>query len=281
MRATRPRTVTITTIVVVGVSTGIGSPARAEFANGGFEDGLSGWTTMGAVGTGGAYLGTGPIAGDSSAIITNINDHIEIQFGRIDYVEAAVGVATVESFLGVPAESIQLLNGLGGYEGIEEGAGPGSAIKKSFAVTAGDTISFDFNFITEEGTSPFGVENHRFDDFAFVSMTLDGVLSELSVLAKASDPGFGPRDLEGILYEQHSAETGILTFSHTFASGGLVELGIGVMDHGETGWNSVVLVDNVAITPVPTPSSLVLFGMGGLTLLGYRTRNLRKTELSV
>jgi hypothetical protein len=281
MRATRPRIVTITTIVVAGVSIGIGSPASAEFNNGGFESGLTGWMTIGAVGTVGSTFGTGPIAGDSSAIITNVSDHISVQFGPIELVEESVGTPTVETFLDVSAGSIYELNGLGGELGIAGAAG-GSAIKQSFAVSAGDTISFDFNFLTHEGTSPFGVPDHRFDDFAFVSLSLDGVLLDLSVLARASDPGFVPSDallpLDGGL--NGNFETGVKSFSRTVANGGILELGIGVMDHGEPLFSSGVLVDNVAITPVPSPSSIVLFCFGGMSLLGCRIRSRQKTKPS-
>jgi hypothetical protein len=139
---------------------------------------------------------------------------------------APVSDAAIEAFLGLAAGSI---------DGISTGnATQGSAMKTSFVAAAGDVITADWNFLTNENTPT----NNGVNDLSFVSITVDGVLQ---VLANTQSGGFAP---SGTVFTD---ETGYNSFSHTMVGGGLVEIGFGVVDLGDTILDSGLLIDNVAV----------------------------------
>lgn len=210
-------------------------PAFAGTINGGFESGLTGWNSTGVVSTEGAGFGTGPIVGASSALLTN---------GSGSDTDSGI-----EVLLGLPADSLDDLSATTPGGG---NATDGSAIWQSFQANAGDTISFDFIFLTnEEPPDP------EVNDFAFASITVDGVLADgvLAVLADTNDPDTA----SGSVFIE---ETGVLSFSHVLTAGGTVQLGIGVLDEDDSLIESAMLVDNVLHQPVPEPSSYHLAFVG-------------------
>lgn len=218
---------------------GFGSQANATIFDGGFEAGLGAWFSVGDASES-AFM---PLAGTTSALLTNVSG-----------IAGAVGAGAIETFLGMGAGALGSLTGSPATEG--------SAIRQAFTASAGDTISFDFNFITTEATPGVG-------DFAFVSIVVDGILT---VLADTTSGGFvtSPISLpiEGGEV-QSEVETGLLSFSHVLTTGGLVELGIGIVDAGDTLVTSGLQVDNVVHTaglapgavPAPGPLALVAFGL--------------------
>ena len=66
----------------------------------------------------------------------------------------------IEQFLGLTSESLNNLS--------ESYTFDGSAMKQTFTANAGDIISFDFNFLTNEST-----HNNAKNDFSFVSFASD------------------------------------------------------------------------------------------------------------
>jgi hypothetical protein len=250
----------------------VGSPANADIVNGGFEtNDLSGWQTRGISSVQTAAFGLRPAAGDYNAFLSTSDG------------SSGASQAAIEDVLGLsPGE----LDGLG-----NDGAVEGSLLYQSFTASAGDVVSFNFAFITDEKPDL----GYPFDDFAFVSIAVDGVLQVLaSVVSKPEDLSSSPvphgsQGAWGQAGEDWGGDglwsTSFLPFSHTLSSSGNITLGIGVMDGEEDipidyGLvESGLLVDNVAVTSgavIPEPSSLVTFtGLLGMGLIGYWRRRKR------
>ncbi|MGF1608405.1 MAG: FecR domain-containing protein [Kiloniellales bacterium] len=179
--------------------------------DGSFETGFTGWETVGAATIETAAFNSGPTEGLNQALITTGT--------------GAQSAASIEDLLGLALGS---LTGLGNGTATE-----GSVITASFTLAAGDALSFDFNFLTDEIPAAGEV-----NDFAFV--LIDDVLTELAdttTALVASDTRFVD-------------ETGFLSsFSFTAPEDGTYQLAIGVMDVDDTIVDSGLLIDNVTVTP--------------------------------
>ena len=145
---------------------------------------------------------------------------------------APVPTSSVESFLSLPPGTLNALIPLFPTQG--------SAIRRTFSVNAGDTLTFRWNFLTNEATP-----NIFFDDFSFVTI----VMGQAILLADTFFPTFVN---SGTLFLE---ETGYNTFSFQFPVGGTVTLGFGVMDSFDNIFTSGLIVDSVALcgTDAPPP----------------------------
>jgi hypothetical protein len=211
------------------------NPASAAIINGGFENNFNNWITTGDVSIQTSSFGSGTTEGSFQALLSTDNP--------ASYVGFAGGL---EDFLGLSLGDLDpdINNFLF--------ATKGSAIKQAFTANAGDILSFDWNFLTEDSFFP---------DYAFV------VLNGLSTLADTS----AATNLSNTVFNN---ETGFKTFTYTFASAGSYTLGIGIVDVVDTEGVSALLVDNVKLTstvtptPVPEPTSVLsvlaiaAFGVG-------------------
>jgi len=218
-----------------------------------FEGGtLAGWTTVGDVSADGGAIVASPIAGSFNALLstqgTDVGDAPPFS-GTLSVLAGAL-----DSFLGLGAGSIAALG--------TSGAGTeGSAMKTTISGSAGDTVSFDFNFVTNEATPNPGVS-----DYAFV--LIEGLL----LIADTETAGFTahpclPGDVDG-----GCEQTGVLSFSHTLTASGTFDLGIGIVDAGDLAVPSVLLVDNVTVTSAvsePAIAGLLVLGLAGM---GFRRR---------
>jgi len=209
-------------------------PAQAAIINGGFDTGdFSGWTTLGDV----------SVQASLQALLKteNVNDNF----------------AELEQFLGLAPGA---LDTLGNGEVFE-----GSSIKQSFTANAGQVLTFDWNFLTDETAS-----NPDFNDFAF--LTINNSLSELADTFSTFSTSQTP----------FARETGFKTFSYTIPTTGTYTLGIGVVDVNDPGTNSGLLVDNVVLstisTPIPEPNTVFSLLAFGACSVGYRLLRKQKTE---
>ncbi len=221
---------------------------NATLINGGFETGdFTGWTTLGEISIETSAFGTGPTEGTSQASLSTAG--------------AAFAGSIIEEFLGLDPGSLDQLGASLDVLPFPGGvASQGSAIRQTFTANAGDILTFDWNFLTNETASFIPL-----NDFSFVS------ISSLSALGTTFPPA-GPLSMT-----QFFQETGFQPFSFTIPTTGTYTLGIGVTDWRDTTKDSVLLVDNVQLASVPEPTStlgLLAFGaLGAGSVLKRKQRH--------
>lgn len=187
---------------------------NAIVLNGGFETGdFTGWITLGETSIETAAFNTAPTEGTYQALLSTAG--------------ATFADEILEGFLGLEAGSLNnLSNG---------NATAGSAIRQIFTAEAGEILTVDWNFLTNERVPP------SFNDFSFVS------ISNLSELSDTLVPSFVTSPTPFI------EETGFQTFSFTIPTTGTYSLGLGVIDTGDNILDSGLLVDNVTLASVSNP----------------------------
>jgi hypothetical protein len=215
---------------------GLESSAQAIVLNGSFETGdfSTEWMSIGDNNIVTRTYGVTPTDGEFQALITS-------KYG-------SVTDTNLESFLDLSLGSLDTLLSANVVEG--------SAIKQTFTVRQGETLSFSWNFLSNE--TVFDDQPTTFNDLAFVS--IGGTVLKIADTSNLANPS-------NTIFD---TETGYKTFSYTFTQGGTYLLGIGVVDVDDSNdfFPSGLLVDNVEIQSVPEPmtilGSLVALGLGAL-----------------
>jgi hypothetical protein len=190
-----------------------GSGGPNPFTNGSFETGtFSGWSTLGNDTIRTSSFGIPPPDGTYQALVDN---------------GASFNEAAVESFAGLAPGSLA---------GLISPATPtvGSALKQTITVSAGDTISFSWDFLTNEVPG-----DTFFRDFSYVAITPTGSGGTLVNLADTLSSLSAAPGSTG--YANH---TGYHLFVYTFQTGGTFTITVGAMNAGDTVVNSGLLVDN-------------------------------------
>ncbi len=200
---------------------------NATIINGGFEtNDFTGWTTLGETSIETRAFGSGPTKGTYQALLPT---------GGATFADEII-----ETFLGLQAGS---LDNLGNGDAIT-----GSAIRQTFTAKAGDILTFDWNFLTNEVLFP------SLNDFSFVS---------ISSLTELADTTFSPTVIS--LSTQFLQETSFQPFSFVIPTTGTYTLGIGITDWRDSTTDSGLLVDNVKLISVPEPTSMLsVLGFGAL-----------------
>lgn len=207
---------------LIALALGAGA-AQAQVVNGDFQNGLTGWTTIGDL-----------LAASGELTLTTA--FIDDQDGPFNLSgQPAAWIEGVETVAGVAPLALDLAFPDSAYEG--------SAAQQTFAVTAGQELSFSWRFSTLET---------GFLDHAFVA--IDGIVTTLATRGTGS---------------------GLQSFSHVFTQDGTVSLAFGVVDTGDVTGVSSLAISNVqlaAAVPEPAPAAMLLAGLGVLGLLAKRRR---------
>lgn len=237
------------TAVAVLASLALPTAAEAEILNGGFENGFTSWDTIGDYRVETLTFGSSPVEGTSQAFLSTASRN-EFPSGDAVPVSFISGLPSLEEFLGLSTFlGDNSLDSLATAEPIE-----GSAIQQSFTAMAGQTLSFSWNFLTDESVEQAALDDStypKFNDFAFATIQSDldseffRLADTISTFSDSSTPFFN--------------ETGSQTFSYTIPTTGNYTLGIGVVDVGERTRISGLLVDQAAVVPETTPIVGLLF----------------------
>lgn len=233
---------------------------EAATINGGFEDGLTNWETIGDYRVETSSFGSGPVEGTSQAFLSTAFDEVisvdesgnELRGGNAACVSFISGFCpdSLELFFNVSTfQGDTFLDSIATAEPIE-----GSAIKQTFTASAGQRLSFSWNFLTDESTGQEAINdgtNPDLNDFAFAIIQSDSSsqlfnLADTSSIFSDSATSFGK-------------ETGFSTFSYIIPTTGDYSLGLGVVDVGEPTRISGLLVDDVQAVPEPNSALGVLF----------------------
>lgn len=245
----------------------LSSTAHAAVINPGFESGdFTGWSSIGEILIAGPLAGSVPSSGPGTVYDAygNIVSPGAVTFTGTGSYQALLGTGLdtndpdpvsaglVESFFGLPSGTLALMTA--------SVPSDGSGIKQDISVNAGDSLAFDWSFITDRTPA------NPLNDFAFVTVGPATIK-----LADTFYPEFFQADLLGYT-------TGVRTFTYSFPSAGLYTIGVGVIE-ATGGDTSALLFDNVRLTTsgvpstnVPEPATLFLVLVGGL--LGLRLRKI-------
>lgn len=232
--------------------------SQAAVINGRFNHGLTGWQTLGDVSVQHAYnnpLGL-PIEGASSTLILTTASLYDDDVTGLDAWLNLSGQQTVDvntdlaAFVGSTATDLELDPVDHTISAIE-----GSAARQNLLVSAGDTLSFQWNLLTRDLAQP---------DTAWL------VLSPISESGSAQIFTLGQSPSAGLILESSiTNQTGWQSFQYTFSSTGYVGMSLAVADMNDWGQTSMLAVQNVQITAVPEPESAGL-AIAALALIGVQ-----------
>jgi hypothetical protein len=121
----------------------------------------------------------------------------------------------------------------------------GSGIKNTINATAGDRLTFNWKFLTNEVDSTF-------NDFAFLSV--DNTIIQLANVSNAT-----------ITSSTFDKETAVTSYTYTFPNTAAYNVAFGVVDVGDYTTSSGLEISNANIEPVPEPITI----MGSLVALGF------------
>ncbi|MFE1747943.1 hypothetical protein [Coleofasciculus sp. H7-2] len=262
--------------LAIGVSVSFPATAKAAILNGGFEEGFQNWKTVGDYRIETSAFGIKPSQGKNQAFLStayqeilgfdnNSNPIIGGNAAPVTFISGFAEEESLEGFLGFSTFfGDQSLYDIATAEPIE-----GSAIKQTFKASAGQKLSFSWNFLTNEAVEQAAVDDFtypEFNDFAFVSLQSESSTQFFNLadtISKFTDSS-----------SVFSKETGFKTFSYIIPTSGEYTLGIGVVDVGDGTRISALLVDEAAVVPETTPTlGILLFGVATVAGLKGRKKN--------
>jgi hypothetical protein len=239
--------------LVIGAAA-IQSAGAATIVNGGFEafPDFTGFQTIGNTSVQGADFKT-PTEGAVQAFLLNGTAADPGATG------ATTNIPALDAFFNLSPGSLEASN-------IKSGSG----VKQTFTGTAGETISFNYDFATNEGPRA---------DFAFYTLTLPGSGTNATPLANPGTPSLMPTNPLDGLNSYLLRETGYKSLSFTLPTTGVYTLGFGVVNAIDTTVSSGLLVDNItssAGSAVPLPAGMYFLPLG-LAVAALYSAKMRRT----
>ena len=247
--------------------------------NGSFESGLTNFSVVGNATIETAAFGSGPTDGTSQALLSTGDGDLLFPGDPLFPGDLTVTDGEIETFLGLSSGALDALleqspDALANdpffpFPPLFPLVDSGSAISQSITGQAGDVLSFDSNFLTDE-IDEF-VSETPFNDFAFFSLAN----AQGATVIADTFSGFSS---SSTIFE---SETGFSTTTFVLPSSGTFTLGFGVVDVGDNVVDSGLLIDNVQLNSnsgvVPEPTSLSIFGAMGLAAVIRRRKSCRTT----
>jgi hypothetical protein len=230
----------------------LGGIARAAVVEG-FESGtFSGSeSTTGDTGITTSFFGINATEGTHQMLMTTINNISDGPTYSHQFNDA-VPNATLATFFGVSGTLIR-----DGVAVSQEGSG----FKISLGtLTAGSTVSFDYNFLTDE------IQPGAHNDFSYYTLTGS---SGVTVIADTNSAFLHPTTNGS---NPFALETGYQTLAFNILTTGTYTLGLGVSDATTTDNPSGLLVDNIQVSPVPEPTTIAFSVAGAALLVALRKR---------
>jgi hypothetical protein len=257
-----------------------------SFSNGSFETGnFSGWSTGGDTLVVNSSFGVNPAQGTFQALISNApgvffsvaNPGYPFISGTYSGTPAlgafpdspgcnpfdptqCLPPGPLASFLGLPIGALSTF-----VHSVQPRSAnvpqEGSAIQRTFTADAGDSLFFNFDYLTNDSA-----------DLAFVMV--DGTFTLLGENSPTctSYPRVSFGDGSTSSPTGFAFDCGQQTFATTFTTSGTHTIAIVVLDTGEDpGSNSAILVDNFFVTPEPSTWLLLASGLVGIVIVKRRT----------
>ncbi|MEA5604790.1 hypothetical protein [Nostoc sp. UHCC 0252] len=251
-------------IVSIFASLLLPNAALAAIINGGFENSFEKWQTLGDYRVETSAFGSGTVEGNSQAFLsTAYNEVVDVDENGGEILGG--NAATAVYITGIAENSLENFLDVSSFFGEDflADAIEGSAIKQTFTAKAGETLSFAWNFLTNETVG--NNSNPDFNDFAFVTVSNNS--QDLFFKLADTTTDFLARDSDSSFFE----ETGFKTFSFNLPTDGEYTLAVGVVDVGEPTIISGLLVDRVQAVPETssTVSLLILGILGAFSTLKY------------
>jgi hypothetical protein len=240
-------------VVASAFSLAIGVPAHAaSFTNGDFGTGdLTGWNTAGFT-----YVDGTDSVGQSYPHPANTPNEAQVAtFDNETYYNNSyqdISPSSLETQLGLTSGSLESKN-----PNFASGSGvvSGSGISQTVNLQAGDTISFNYDFLTNETPG-----STKYDDFAFFQANSADYTSPLETIASVANSSFNQTTTApDFLYD-----TGFKTYSFTVPTSGAYTISVGATNvgTGSTGGDSdtfpsAILATNFTATGASSDPSAV------------------------
>ena len=227
----------------------LSSTASAGLINAGFEDGnLTSWNTTGDV------VVTQSISDfqtDSYGGIGSINTFEGMYMAQLS--AGTIGANSLASIMGVTETALEATNN-------GANATDGSLMYQSTTANAGDSFTFNWNFV-EEDYLPY-------DDWAFYGVQFENQATQLFKFASLGVTG--PSSGASI--------NGWESLTVNIAQTGAYKFYFGVVNTGDTALDSTLFIDGISgtgtlSTDVPEPSSIAILSLGLLALIRFRKRS--------
>jgi hypothetical protein len=208
---------------------------QAQLVNGGFETGnAAGWGIAGQAGARNASFGVTPTYGAWAGYLENTGNGTVLA-GDME-IALHLPTGTVTNFVsGTPTR--------------------GTVMWQNVTVSAGQTLVFDWNFMSDELN-----EASIYNDFSFFSVVgATSAVTDSFLIASRNSSSFtlgGPAGFDGL--------TGWSTTTYTFTASDTYRIGFGVMNVTDGGHNSAMMLDGIT---VPEPGIASLIGVFAVLLI--------------